>query len=487
MLVVIGDLHFTDGSRGTSVDPGALELFEARLAELALRASWRSSGCYQPLERIDVLLLGDILDFTRSRRWLAGEARPWSDLSSPSLFDTAQHLLDDTLANNSGALAILRAIGSEGAIRLPQVSTSGVPLLDYDSQPVPVALHYMVGNTDWLLHARSPRMELLRKRTCHALGLANEYRQPFAHDAAESEELLGVLRSHGVVARHGDVFDPLHCGDDRDASSVGEAIAIDLIGRFLEEVETRFASEIPPRLLAALQELELFRPVPMAAVFLEGLLERSPLRPSVVKEMKRLWDRLADQLLQQPHLQPGGGLTSLNMIDPLAAALLFTHKLSLGWATATRNWLCSLRGATTSSWYQHALAEPDYRNRRARHIVYGHTHRAETVPLDASYADSVVLQQMYFNAGAWRRVFEPTHSVAGEHEFIAADTFSFLTFFQGDERGGRPYEMWTGSLGTTPEPLLPPAPVEEKPRAITHPPVRAPHFALSPAMSAPRR
>ena len=27
------------------------------------------------------------------------------------------------------------------------------------------------------------------------------------------------------------------------------------------------------------------------------------------------------------------------------------------------------------------------RNRRARHIVYGHTHHAESVPLDASYAE----------------------------------------------------------------------------------------------------
>jgi hypothetical protein len=34
-----------------------------------------------------------------------------------------------------------------------------------------------------------------------------------------------------------------------------------------------------------------------------------------------------------------------------------------------------------------------------------------------------------------------------EHEFIASDTMTYLAFFQGDERGGRPYETWSGTLG----------------------------------------
>jgi hypothetical protein len=82
MLVVISDLHLTDGSNGVGLDPGALELFAPRMAELALRASWRRDGRYRPLERIDLLLLGDVLDFTRSRRWLETLSRPWSALNA---------------------------------------------------------------------------------------------------------------------------------------------------------------------------------------------------------------------------------------------------------------------------------------------------------------------------------------------------------------------------------------------------------------------
>jgi UDP-2,3-diacylglucosamine pyrophosphatase LpxH len=478
MLVVISDLHLNDGSNGVSLDPGAFDIFAPRLAELAVRASWRSDGRYRPLERIDLVLLGDVLDFTRSRRWLEGSVRPWSDPAASNLLDTSLQIADDILQTNEAALRTLRAIGTEGALRLPQASAAGIPITTNDGQPVPVAIHYMVGNTDWLLHSRAPGFELLRQRVCHALGLVNEHRQPFAHDPAESEELLETLRAHSMLARHGDVFDPLHCGEDRDMSSVGEAIAIELIQRFLLEAETNYAAELSPAVIANLRELDHFRPLALSAVFLEGLLERMGLQAALVKELKRTWDHLAEQLLQMPQLHKRGGLTPIDMVDQLANALLFSRKTALGWSAKIQNWLCGLRGATTSSYYQHALAEADCRNRRAKHVVYGHTHKTETVPLDASYADGFVLQQTYFNAGTWRRMYEPTHAIASGHEFLAADHFSFLAFFQGDERGGRPYETWTGSLGACQEQPLPLMAPSHRPQSAAHAFIRPPHFAL---------
>jgi hypothetical protein len=108
-----------------------------------------------------------------------------------------------------------------------------------------------------------------------------------------------------------------------------------------------------------------------------------------------------------------------------------------------------VRGSKSDSYYPHALAEQDFRNRRARSIVYGHSHTAESVPLDASYAEGYVLNQVYFNSGTWRRVHSPTRLAPAEHEFIAADVMTYLAFFQGDERKGRPYETWSGMLGHT--------------------------------------
>ena len=161
-------------------------------------------------------------------------------------------------------------------------------------------------------------------------------------------------------------------------------------------------------------------------------------------------------------------------IDGLSRALRFSKRRSTGWTAATAEWLRAIRGADSDSFAGHALTEPDFRNRRAKHVVYGHTHAAEIVPLDASHAEGYVLDQVYFNAGTWRRIYRPASFAPAGHEFIATDVFSYLAFFQGDERKGRTFETWTGTLGHTPAeriihridagrgllsaPLAPPAP-----------------------------
>src|SRR5687767_7467366 len=217
MLVTISDLHLTDGTNGAGLDPGALDMFAQRLADLALRASWRADGRYRPVDRIDLVLLGDVLDLMRSRRWLEGATRPWSDLASPQLLETTTLIVDDVLRHNDAALRTLRALGTEGIIRLPQATAAGSPIPGGEGVPVPVIIHYMVGNSDWLLHVRGAGYDLLRQRVSHAMGLINEHKQPFPHEAAESDDLLDALRRHGTLARHGDIFDPLSCGEDRDA------------------------------------------------------------------------------------------------------------------------------------------------------------------------------------------------------------------------------------------------------------------------------
>ena len=70
------------------------------------------------------------------------------------------------------------------------------------------------------------------------------------------------------------------------------------------------------------------------------------------------------------------------------------------------------------------MTEPDFRTRRAKHVVYGHTHAAEITPLDASHAEGYVLDQIYFNSGTWRRTYNSANFAPAGHEFIATDVFS---------------------------------------------------------------
>ena len=73
MLVVASDIHLSDQTVGVVVSDKTFSLFASRLRELAHQASWRAGGQYAPVNEVNILLLGDILDPLQSTRWLENE------------------------------------------------------------------------------------------------------------------------------------------------------------------------------------------------------------------------------------------------------------------------------------------------------------------------------------------------------------------------------------------------------------------------------
>lgn len=315
---------------------------------------------------------------------------------------------------------------------------------------VPVRIHYLVGNHDWFFHLRGPEHSAIRQQVVRQMGLANRPEIPFPHDPAESDELTEIFRRHRLFARHGDVYDPFNFMGARDASSLGDAIVIELLNRFAHQAELELGRELPPATLLGLRELDNLRPTLLAPAWIEGLLERTCPRPAVRSAVKRIWDQLVEAFLELEFVRAQDSWSPFDLVDGLQRTLTFTKRLSLGWASSLVTWLAKLRNADDPSYYPHALAEPEFRNRRARSIVYGHTHLAETVSLDASFTDSQVLNQMYFNSGTWRRVYTQTRLAPQEREFIPTECLTYLAFFQGDERSGRAFETWTGTLAVAP-------------------------------------
>ncbi len=493
MLLIVSDLHLTDGPAS---DSGAFQIFSDRLQDVAIRASWRADGQYRPLEQLDLILLGDVLDIINSAKWLDTEVRPWHDPDSTPVADTVASIVDGILAANRDAISYLRCAAAEGAIRIPPAGQAGEPVYSAEGLPLAVRTFYMVGNRDWPLHLGGPRYDAIRQRVAHQMGLANVPTAPFPHDPYESDELLSVLRRHRVFARHGDIFDPINYCEDRDGSSLGDALVIELINRFAATIEQQLGGELPAAVTAGLAEANHLRPLLQAPLWLEGLLARHAVRPPQRKLIKQTWDGLVDALLELAPVRQQGAWSAAGLIDGLHRALKFSQQAPSGWAGQIDAWLKGLRGSAVDSYFPHALAEQDFRNRRARHIVYGHTHAAEAVPLDASYADGYVLNQMYFNSGTWRRVYRPTQWSVGQHEFIPTETMTYLAFFHADERGGRPFETWSGTLAAgTAEAAVHRVDAGRTSHAaeesIPAPkvPLRAPHFArpAAPARGVPSR
>jgi UDP-2,3-diacylglucosamine pyrophosphatase LpxH len=491
MLVIASDLHLTDGSSGSTTSAGAFRIFANRLREMAVAASWRADGRYQPIDRIDIVLLGDVLDAIRSSQWSAQtNVRPWGNPHSAEFVDQITRITAGILANNDEALQVLRGLSAEGGVTVPSLLKPSGPTAKEPGEPVAVRIHYMVGNHDWFYHLPGSKYDVLRQQIIRRMGLANLANEPFPHDITESEELLGAMRRHKVTARHGDIFDPMNFEGDRDAASLGDVIVIELLNRFAAEVENQLAAELPVSTVHGLREIDNVRPLLLIPVWIDGLLERTCAFPSLRKRVKTVWDRLADEFLSIDYVRQRDTFSPFDLVDGLQKTLKFSKRLSIGWASSIVNWLNNVRGDSCQSYYRHALAEQDFRNRRSRHIVYGHTHAAENVALDASYAEGYVLNQEYFNAGTWRRVHRQTQLAPGEHEFIAQDVMSYLVFFQGDERKGRPYETWSGTLGFNPSEVSvhridPGKPNHAQGQSISAPglPDHAPHFTTLPAES----
>ena len=70
MLVISSDIHLGDGTTANSISPTAFDLFSNRLRETAYYAWFRQDGTYRPIENLDLLLMGDILDPLHSTLWL---------------------------------------------------------------------------------------------------------------------------------------------------------------------------------------------------------------------------------------------------------------------------------------------------------------------------------------------------------------------------------------------------------------------------------
>ena len=142
MLVVISDLHLTDGTSSPSLTSGAGEIFAQELRDLAFQASFRSSDRYRPVSRVDVVLLGDILDPLRSAQWtLQPQTRPWHDAKSPSVAKLVTQITHEIVRYNEPLLDIFRKLVHGGGLTLPPADSHGRPAIHIPGEPAEVPMH----------------------------------------------------------------------------------------------------------------------------------------------------------------------------------------------------------------------------------------------------------------------------------------------------------------------------------------------------------
>ncbi|HRQ39269.1 MAG TPA: hypothetical protein PLD25_15285 [Chloroflexota bacterium] len=446
MLVIISDLHLTDGTTGTTIGPGAFEDFRVRLQELACDASYQPDGQYKPIKSLDLLLLGDIFDIIRSTKWTdqkkgqTGYVRPWHDPQSALFINKIRDITQAILDHNTLAFQLLKGLGSDHPITIPDPDDGRKRV------PVHTNIYYLIGNHDWFFHLPGAEYEAIRQQVTQTLGLANPA-GPFPHDPVQSPWLMNIYKAHGVFARHGDIFDPFNyeAKQGRNAATLGDAFVVELINLFPQEVRARMGNELPVELLDNLNELANVRPSLLVPVWIDTVLQNMKLPKAQVNRVKAIWDELANAFLKLDFVRSKDTIRPFDAVDVLEIVLKLYDNVSLGTASKVIRFIEDKLWGGESSFARHALNEPAFKERWARHIIYGHTHHYEIVPLDKVYDGYDSFDQIYYNSGTWHAAHELAR--AREDRFVFFKVMTFLAFFKPNERKGRPFETWMGTLG----------------------------------------
>jgi UDP-2,3-diacylglucosamine pyrophosphatase LpxH len=454
MLIIASDIHLGDGTCGKTISASAFRLFVERLKELAFNASWRTDGNYRPIEHIDILLLGDILDPLHSTTWLAkvpdesGAVRPWTDNQAPDYASLVKAITTNILAKNSPSIDFIKSLTSPDGLCLPAATHSGQPDMSPGALvPVSVRVHYMVGNHDWYYHLPGPAFEVTRKEIIRSFGLSNPP-GPFPHQLHEATDLQNLLESYQVFAQHGDLYDPLNYPKEkgRDASSLGDAFVVDIINRFPLEVERRLKGDLPPGTLEALHELANVRPVLATPLWIGSQLRQNNISPAVQRQLKEVWDEVCSDFLALPFIQGLDQPHKLDLVDVLELAVRVTDRFSFKTIDDIASWARKKFNTNERTFARHALKEQAFLNRSAMFVVYGHTHHHEIVPLDSFPGMQQATNQIYINSGTWHTYFDLAIYKPRQQKFIPYQVLTYIAFYKGDESGGRKFETWSGTF-----------------------------------------
>ncbi|HEU0294592.1 MAG TPA: hypothetical protein VFR47_17765 [Anaerolineales bacterium] len=465
MLVIVSDLHLTDGTTGMCIPAGAFELFRERLEDMVYDASQRGDGTYRPIESFDLLLLGDILDPLPSTQWIAeekgepGYARPWSKPDDPAFVNKVSQITEKIISENAESLEILCRIARGEGISLPPATKNHQADLrvsrgpsSHQQIPVQVRIHYMIGNHDWYYHLTGSGMDRVRSKIVNAMGLASNS-SPFPYVLNETDLLNDLLRQHSVFARHGDYYDSYNLyKKDRNHASLSDAVCIELFTRIGVQIRSELQGKLPDGFYRDLDEMGSVRPALMTPVWIANLLDRYKVSTAQREKIDDIWHDLVEQFSKLDFLNELNRPFAIDLADTVKVALRFARLTSIDhlddWALAIEKLmgLLGLSGTSKGSYEKYAVQEDEYLAREARFIVYGHTHKSAVTPLRSTIKNGAPFDQIYLNAGTWLPVHKICDADSNKKGFIHHKTMGYLGIFKEDERRSKAYETWNGTL-----------------------------------------
>jgi UDP-2,3-diacylglucosamine pyrophosphatase LpxH len=454
MIAVISDLHFEEEASDAIRVEGPEVVFRRNLDAKAYR-SFISHMADEARRRnskdFELIIAGDLFDFSRTTLWFTDELRPYVALKefSPELEAKVLRILEAIAAEPAIAetLAILRSLAAARYTVAAHDKRAG----EERDFPVPVKVSLLAGNHDRIANGTPA----IRRRVRELVGLSGDGEFPHYR----------LLDTPPTLVRHGHEYDrnnfaldpdkeyktiPLEVANDGyDEANFGDFITIDVATRLPFLFRRKYGDEQIARdqvLCSLYLRLLQFDDVRPQSALLDYMLDDSHGDFSA----EQGWERLVpviQHLLGEIHDNKFFRYWLGKRAKPWAPAELDIARGLLdvgGWKNrpareAARKISHFMMGGETDEPRLFAMREEVIVENKVRLVVAGHTHEPEVSLIKTDKSGD----RFYINTGTWRSVIPSTPD---DRSFGRMRGLTYVMLFTPEEQGENcnSFDYWTG-------------------------------------------
>ncbi len=405
MLVVISDLHFSEAQ---STQIGDLrynrnlspDTYQSYFSEI------NQAATANKVDKIDLVLAGDILELSRSGLWLANNERPYVRNDDIEPDSNSERILLD----------IIKAIANEERVH----DTLDLFHHIQDQFDVAIDVHYLLGNHDRLVNATPAVRKYVRslfglpgedKLFNYQFILQDHYGKPFClvRHGHEYDPVNFSINTHEMdgfpeefpAAAYGDT-----CMGDIITIEFGAALAYHLVERYGENSVLGDAT-----LLTLYQRLMAFDDVRPTTALLSFLFSTPGLKKRQTWEMMkpcfiRVLESLSDNPLIEKFISDSSNFNKSQqlLLNGLLDSDLLMQDIPYWMIKQIMKRVSkSIKLKSPVKWVKHEKLIRDTHS-GCKCVISGHTHFPEVSLISALAGD----QRYYLNTGTWRNMIPAT-------------------------------------------------------------------------------
>lgn len=395
MLIVISDLHFSDGTSSQNISHRAFLHFFQHI----------KNGMRDENKEIIIVFAGDTFDLLRSEYWMTVDdnERPWGDTTQKT--DIKHQKTASTTTYQKHINAIFDRILSANQTSLEMINQTAD--LFY---PVPVRIYLIPGNHDRMLVEVNDYNNILKRY----IGNIEISEAPYKND------------DYGIKIRHGHEFDAYNF--ESDSIPIGDINTTELFVYLPYKIKLQY-----PDLADELCCVEDIRPQWRIFDYLASTYPEGEINRCITKETEEAIERYFRIPSVKSWIAAHDTASPVDDADKLEFMLRFFKFLPLSWAKGLLKTFSYFEMG--DSHYEDMAEKED-----ALYVVYGHTHSEKVSMLGIREN----LHSYYVNTGTWReRIVSSKQGVFSRYK-----TLTYAVFYTKDERHTTfpSFELWNGML-----------------------------------------